>query len=61
MLKDNTLKVGNLGKGGKMVKKTKKRKQTAWMKHLLSFHRAHPNKTFSECMILARKTYKKKK
>ncbi len=40
-----------------MVKK--KRKQTRWMRHVMSYSKSHPNKTFSECMKLAKKTYKK--
>ncbi len=40
-------------------KKQTKRKQTKWMKHLLSYKKAHPNKTLTECMKLAKKTYKK--
>ena len=36
-----------------------KRKQTKWMKHLLSYKKKHPNKTLTECMKSAAKTYKK--
>ena len=44
-----------------MVKKRKqtKRTQTKWMKHLLAFKKAHPGKSLTECMSLAKKTYKK--
>ena len=34
-----------------------KRKQTKWMKHLLAYSKAHPNKTFSQCMKLAKPSY----
>ena len=40
-------------------KKKQKRTQTRWMKHLLGFKKIHPNKTLTECMKLAKKTYKK--
>ena len=41
-----------------MVKKTKqKRTQTKWMKHLLSYKKAHPGKTLTECMKLAKVSY----
>lgn len=36
-------------------------KQTAWMKHLMAFHRAHPNNSFTVNMKLAKKTYRKVK
>jgi len=37
-----------------------KKKQTAWMKHLMAYYKAHKgSKTFTECMKEAKKTYKK--
>ena len=37
-----------------------KKPQTAWMKHLLAFKKANPKKTLTQCMKLAKVTYKKK-
>lgn len=31
-----------------------------WLTHLIKFKRTHPNLSFGECMIQAKKTYKKK-
>jgi hypothetical protein len=32
---------------------------SAWINHVKSYQRAHPNKTYGECMTLARPSYKK--
>ncbi|KKK57587.1 hypothetical protein LCGC14_3052950 [marine sediment metagenome] len=37
--------------------KKKKRKQTAWIKHVLNYKKKHPNKTFGESMKLAKASY----
>jgi len=31
----------------------------AWMKHLMAYHKAHPNMSLKECMHKAKLTYKK--
>ena len=36
------------------------KKQTEWMKHLLSVKKTNPKKTLTQCMKLASKSYKKK-
>ena len=36
------------------------KKQTEWMKHLLSVKKKNPDKTLGEAMKLAAKSYKKK-
>lgn len=41
-----------------MKKRNTKRKQTKWMKHVISYKKSHPNKTFGQCMKLARPSYK---
>lgn len=38
-------------------RKTTKRKQTKWMKHLAAYSKSHPNKTYGECMKLAKASY----
>ena len=45
-----------------MAKKIIKRKKpmNPWTKHLMEFQKKHPDKTFTQCMKLAGKTYKKK-
>lgn len=35
------------------------KKQTVWIKHLMSVKKAHPGKTLTECMKIAAKSYKK--
>ena len=37
----------------------KKKKMTAWMKHLMAVKKANPDKSLGDCMKLAAKTYKK--
>ena len=36
------------------------KQQTAWMKHLMSVKKDNPKKSLTECMKMAKKTYKKK-
>ena len=36
------------------------KKQTPWMKHLMSYKKEHPKQSLTECMKGAKKTYKKK-
>jgi len=35
------------------------KQQTAWMKHLMSIKKQHPKKSLTECMKIAKKSYKK--
>ena len=37
----------------------KKKKMTAWMKHLMAVKKENPGKSLGDCMKLAAKTYKK--
>ena len=36
------------------------KKQTAWMKHLMSVKKQNPKKSLGDCMKIAAKSYKKK-
>ena len=37
----------------------KKKKLNPWLKHLMAYRKKHPKKTYGECMVEAKKTYKK--
>jgi len=40
-------------------KKVKKKTINPWLIHLKEYKKAHPNKSYGECMAEAKKTYKK--
>jgi hypothetical protein len=44
--------------GGK--KKTAKKAQSPWIKHLMAVKKAHPGKSLGDCMKIAAASYKKK-
>ena len=37
----------------------KKERKNPWLDHLKETKKENPNKSFKECMVLAKKTYKK--
>lgn len=39
--------------------KAKSKPMNPWMKHLNDYKKKHPNMPLSECMLKAKKTYKK--